>query len=85
MRSAQVSVGTTATLLVDADNTYREIRLHALSNTSVYLGASDVTTTTGFLLEKDDGAATITVPPNEKLYGVVASGTETVTILLPDA
>lgn len=85
MRSAQVSVGTSATLLVDVDSTYREIRLHAVSNSAVYLGASDVTTTTGFLLEKDDGAAVINLPPNEKLYGVVASGTETVTILLPDA
>lgn len=85
MRSAQVSVGTTATLVVDTDNINRTVLVHAASNTAVYYGASNVTTTTGFLHEKDDGPLSIFVPVNEKLYAVVASGTETVTVLMPDA
>ena len=85
MRSAQVVVGTTATLLVDSDNVNRQVLIHALSNTPVYLGASDVTTSNGYLLEKDDGALQISVPISEKLYAVVGTGTETVTVLLPDA
>ena len=85
MRSARVTVGTTATLLVDVDSTYREIHLHALSNTTVMLGGSDVTSSNGFLMEKDDGSIKIQLQPNEQIYGVVASGTEVVTILLPEA
>jgi hypothetical protein len=85
MRSARVTVGTTATLLVDVDSTHREIHLHALTNTTVMIGGADVTSSNGFVLEKDDGALTIQLPPNEKIFGVVASGTEVVTILLPDA
>lgn len=78
-------VGTTATLLVDADNITRKVHVHALSNTPVYLGGADVTTSTGFLLEKDDGASVIQVPINEKLWAVVSTGTETVSVLMPDA
>lgn len=85
MRSLHVSVGTTATLVVAADNINRQVYLHAASNTAVYYGGSDVTTTTGFVHEKDDGPLCIEVPINETLYGVVATGTETVTVLLPDA
>ena len=85
MRSAQVVVGTTATLLIDSDNINRQVHIHALSNTPVYLGGPDVTTSNGYLLEKDDGASVIDIPINEKLYPVVATGTETVSVLLPDA
>ena len=85
MRSTQTSVTTTATLLVAASTVNREIYLHASSNTSIYLGGSTVTTSNGFLFEKDDGYLKVTIPPNETLYGIVATGTETVTVLLPNS
>lgn len=85
MRSIQVTVGTEPTLLVAADDINREIHVHALSNTTVYLGAANVTTSTGFVLEKDDGASVINVPIGETIYAVVANGTEIVSVLLPNA
>lgn len=85
MRSTQVSVGTTATLIVEADNINREIHLHALSNTPVYLGGADVTTSNGYLLEKDDGAHVLQLPLGETLYGIVSTGTETISVLMPNA
>ena len=85
MRSAQVVVGTTPTLLIDSDNINRQVHVHALSNTPVYLGGPDVSTTNGYLLEKDDGAHVLLLPLSEKLYAVVGTGTETVSVLLPDA
>jgi|TARA_R110000822_G_scaffold184688_2_gene323996 hypothetical protein len=85
MRSTRTTVGTTATLLIDSDTTHRTAVVHAISNTTVYLGASDVTSSTGFIFEKDDGAISLTIPAGEKLYAVVATGTEVVTCLLPDA
>lgn len=85
MRSTQTTVGTTATLLVDSDNINRVILIHAVSNTPIYLGDSAVTTSTGYLLEKDDGALQVHIPINEKLYAIVSTGTEVVTVLLPDS
>ena len=85
MRSTRTTVGTTATLLIDSDTTHRTAVVHSISNTTVYLGASDVTSSTGFIFEKDDGAISLTIPAGEKLYAVVATGTEVVACLLPDA
>ena len=85
MRSTITTVGTTATLLIDSDTTHRTAVVHSISNTAVYLGASDVTSSTGFIFEKDDGAISLTIPAGEKLYAVVATGTEVVSCLLPDA
>jgi hypothetical protein len=84
MRSAQVTVGTTATLLAGADNINRLIYVHALTNTTVYLGGSNVTTSNGFILEKDDGYLSLTIPIGETVYAVVATGTEVVSVLLPN-
>ena len=84
MRSTQTSVTTAATLLVAADNINRQIYIHSLSNTAIYLGGSTVTTSTGFLLEKDDGYLALTIPIGETLYAIVGTGTETVTVLLPN-
>ena len=85
MRSTQTSVGTTATLLIAASTVNRVAVIHPLSTTDLYLGASTVTTSNGFLLEKNDGYMSITIPANETLYGIVATGTETVTVLLPNS
>lgn len=84
MRSTQTTVTTDATLLVAADNVNRQICIHSLSNTTVYLGGSTVTTSNGFVLEKDDGHLALTLPIGETLYAVVATGTETVSVLLPN-
>ena len=85
MRSTQTSVTTTATLLVAASTVNRDIKIHSISNTSIYLGGSTVTTSNGFLFEKDDGYLTVSLPANETLYAIVATGTETVSVLLPNS
>jgi len=85
MRSTQTSVTTTATLLVASSTVNRNIVIHSASTTDVYLGASTVSTSTGFLLEKNDGPLTVTVPAGETLHGIVSTGTETVTVLLPNS
>ena len=84
MRSTRTTVGETATLLIDSDSTHRTAIVHSISNKTVYLGASDVTSSTGFIFEKDDGSLSLTIPAGEKLYAVVASGTEVISCLLPD-
>lgn len=85
MRSTRTTVGTTATLLVAKDDINREIYIHAVSNTTIYLKDSTVTTSTGLVVEKDDGVLHVIIPVGESLYAIVATGTESVSVLLPDA
>jgi hypothetical protein len=77
--SAQVSVGTTATLLVAANFMDQTVWLHN-SGGALYIGASNVTTANGYKLDTDDKME-LPVGDNEGLYGIVASGSNTVFIL----
>ena len=77
--SAQVTVTTTATLLVAASTFDQTVWLHN-SGGALYIGASNVTTANGFKLDNDDKME-LPVGDNEGLYGIVASGTNTVYIL----
>ena len=83
MISAQVTVTTSATLLVAADESHRTVYLHVMGNATVYLGGSTVTTSTGLATEKHTAPLAIEVPANETLYGIVAADTETVCVLRP--
>jgi len=77
--SAQVTVTTTATLLVAANFMDQTVWLHN-SGGALYIGASNVTTANGYKLDTDDKME-LPVGDNEGLYGIVASGTNTVFIL----
>ena len=77
--SSQVSVTTTATLLVAASTFDQTIWLHN-SGGALYIGASNVTTANGYKLDTDDKME-LPVGDNEGLYGIVASGTNTVFVL----
>ena len=83
MRSTSVSVGTTAVLVVSADDKNRNIYLHNAGGGKVYLGGSTVTDSTGFHLGNGE-ALEIFVPLKETLYGISASGTNAVIVLTPD-
>jgi hypothetical protein len=77
--SSQVSVGTTATLLVAANFMDQTVWVHNSGGTT-YIGGSNVTTANGYKLDTDDKMELL-VGDNEGLYGIVASGTNTVFIL----
>lgn len=81
----QHTIGTTAALIIDSDSTNRTIVLHAIGNGAVYLGGSTVTTSAGFYLDKAAGPVVLQLPPGEKLYGVVSTGTQVISTLLPDS
>lgn len=83
MRSVSVTVGTTAVLVIDSDNKNREAYLHNAGGGKVYLGGATVTSSDGFHLANGE-STTINVPLGEKLYGISASGTNAVIVLLPD-
>ncbi|NBV01627.1 MAG: hypothetical protein EBS14_00315 [Burkholderiaceae bacterium] len=77
--SAQVSVGVTATVIVAATGFDQTVWIHNSSG-ALYIGASNVTTANGYKLDTDDKME-LPVGDNEGLYGIVASGTNTVYVL----
>jgi len=82
MKSAAVTVSTTATLLIAADNQNRICVLHSGTG-SVYIGGADVTSSTGIHLPNNT-TMEITMPINETLYGITSSSTHTMRVLTPD-
>ena len=76
MKTAQVSVSTTATLLVAADPHDQTVLLHTASG-ACYLGNASVTSSTGF---KIDNNTEVSLPLGdyEALYAITSSGTDTV-------
>jgi hypothetical protein len=78
--SAQVSVGVTATVLVAANIMDQTVWLHNSGGGIVYIGGPNVSTTNGYKLDNNDKMQ-LPVGDNEGLYGVTASGTNTVGVL----
>lgn len=85
LASAQISVGTTATLIAPPalsgpTTTPADMLLKNKSGVDVFLGKANVTTANGFAL----GAGETFASAGEPLYGIVASGTATVHVLASD-
>lgn len=77
--SAQVTVTTSPTLLVPADLQAEEVHLHS-STGQCYLGASDVTTATGYRMDNGDK---LSFQNHENaLYAITATGTNTMNVLV---
>lgn len=84
MKSASVTVTTSPTLLVEKDETNRYVYLHVIGNSTVYLGGSDVSTSNGLATQKHTTPLEMFLPINERLYGIVASFTEDIRVLIGD-
>ena len=76
----QVTVTTTPTILVDNTAEAEEVHLHASGGQAVFLGGADVNTTAGFQL--DSGEKITLQSKNNPIYGVTASGTTVVQVLV---
>jgi hypothetical protein len=77
--TAQKSVTTTATLLVTANRADQLVYLHSSSGI-IYLGNSDVTTSTGYRMDNGDKLS-LQLSDNEALYGITSSGTATMMVM----
>lgn len=82
MISKSITVTTSATLILAADNQPRTCYFHSTSG-STYLGNSAVTTSDGLHLPNNQ-TITILIPFGETLYGVTNTGTTNVRVLTPD-
>jgi hypothetical protein len=77
--SRQVTITTTPTIIVPANIADQTALLHA-TNDALFIGGSDLTTANGYLVDHKD-KLTIQVGDHEGLYGVVSTGTTTVSVL----
>ena len=76
--SAQITVTTSPTLLVAGDGVAEGVYLHAKH--TMYLGASDVTSSTGFQMDNGD---TLTIHNHESpIYAIAGAGTGTMDVLV---
>jgi hypothetical protein len=82
MKSVAITVTTSPTLLMSADNQNRICYLHSTSG-STYLGDSAVTSSSGLHLPNNQ-TIEIHLPLGETLYGIAGSGTTNVRVLTPD-
>lgn len=83
--SAQYSVDGTAVKIAESTVGMKKAYVHVVGNQIVYLGKSNVTSTTGLYVDKNAGIVTITLAKNDELWAIAAAGqTETVTVLIGD-
>ena len=83
MIASTITVTTSPTLLVAATaNATRTIYLEPVGN-DIHIGGSAVDTTDG-LVTKKDVTSTYLLPPKNALYGITATGTVTIRVLLPE-
>jgi hypothetical protein len=83
MRSTAVSVGTTAVLLIAADDTHRTVYLHHESNHAIYLGGSNVSTGNGLHMKKSENLS-IVLPSRQTIYAVSDTADQEIRVLTPD-
>ena len=79
--SAQLTVGTASTLIDGLEVNPFRLHIHNHDNTdAIYLGASNVTTTTGLKLVKEDSIELI-LNPLEALYAISTKGGHVISYL----
>ena len=78
--TGQVSVANTATAIVAARAGRRAVMIINNGATDVSIGGSSVTTSNGLLLTGTAGAA-VSIPTTAAVYGIVGTGTQTVSYI----
>lgn len=80
MGTSQVSVTGSATLIIGYNPNRVGVLITQLGTTDVWIGNSDVTTTTGSYLPGTAGAA-LSLPFYGEVYGITAGGSQGVSVL----
>ena len=83
MISNSFTITTTRQVVVPAAPSARTIYFHVLGNGIIYLGGSDVTSANGMNTEKGAVPFEFFLPPNETIYAVTSTDTETLRVLRP--
>ena len=83
MIATTITITTSPTVIIaETQNATRTIYLEPIGN-DIHVGGAAVTTTTG-LVTKKDVITTLTLPPQNGLWGVTAAGTVTLRLMYPE-
>lgn len=77
--STQVTVTTTAQVIVNLDDVTQHVTIESKGNT--YLGNADVTSSNGYHLENNESVQLV-IPQGCDLWAVTASGTHAISMLI---
>lgn len=85
--SAQYAIGTTAVKVASSSVGHRTVHIAPVGNTTVYIGGSDqVTSSTGYGLNKALGEHDVIIAPGDELWAICAAAqSETVTVLISES
>ena len=83
MRSAAVTVGTEAVLVIAADDTNRTVYIYHESNQAIYLGGNNVSAANGLHMKKNENLA-IVVPARQTIFAISDTAAQELRILTPD-
>ena len=72
MQSGQVTITTTATLIVGTGTTHQILHLHGASG-AFFVGGSDVTNATGYKIDNGEKIV-FELTPTDTMYGITSSG-----------
>lgn len=78
--ASQVSVGTSATSILDVGDSGAVAEITNQGANPVFIGGSGVTTSTGYSLAAG-ATLRLTMSPEDEVFGIVASGSETVHVI----
>lgn len=85
----KVTVAATATVIAAVDPTRRRIVFKNNNSTTIYIGGSGVDATDGYPLEENEVLEVVQqhredTVPQQAWYGIVATGTQDINVILAD-
>jgi len=86
MKTTNVTVGTTPTLIVASDDQNRYVYMQIVTSATIYVGDETVTTDNGLPLEKHTSPHEFFLPIKQTMYGVVTAqvGSAVLRVLTPN-
>jgi len=87
--ASKVTVAATATVIAPVDPTRRRVVFKNNNATTIFIGGSGVTTTAGYPLEENEVFTVVQAhredtAPQQEWYGIVATSTQDVNVVLVD-
>lgn len=81
--TAQYTIDGTAVKIVAKSEVPKIVAVHAVTNGNLFInGANTVTSSTGFLVDKQAGIFNVEIGAEDELWGITDSGTHTFSVFI---
>jgi len=82
MKASQTQISSSPTKICARSIITRQVSVHVITSVTYYIGGDNtLTTSNGFKLDNQSGPFTFTVPANEELWAIAASGTPVISVM----